>query len=127
MAINSREKGKRGELEVVHLLKDHGWEDARRTAQHCGNNPEGTADVVGLPGIHIEVKRVERLNIDDAMDQSRRDAVETDNSTPVVFHRRTGKPWKVTMDAGDWLLMFGLCRSLEKAVLARKKEGNGNG
>ncbi|WP_303229453.1 hypothetical protein [uncultured Dialister sp.] len=127
MAINSREKGKRGELEVVRLLKSLGWEEARRTAQHCGNNPEGTADVVGLPGIHIEVKRVEHLNIDDAMDQSRRDAAETDHATPVVFHRRTGKPWKVTMDAVDWLLLFGLCKSLERALVGRKKERKEDG
>lgn len=81
MRINSREKGKRGELEVVRPLKKYGWQEARRTAQHCGNNPEGAADVVGLPGIHIEVKRVEHLNIDDAMEQSRRDAAETGNDT----------------------------------------------
>lgn len=126
MAINSREKGKRGELEVVRLLQKYGWKDARRTAQHCGNNPEGAADVVGLPGIHIEVKRVEHLNIDDAMDQSRRDAAETGNDTPVVFHRRAGKPWKVTMDAEDWLALFERCKSLEKAV-SGKKEGKEDG
>ena len=30
----------------------------------------GDADVVGLPGIHIECKRVERLNLEDAMRQA---------------------------------------------------------
>lgn len=106
MAINSREKGKRGELEVVRLLQKYGWKEARRTAQHCGNNPEGAADVVGLPGIHIEVKRVEHLNIDDAMDQSKRDAGKTDGGIPIVVHRRSGKCWKVTMDAKDWIDLF---------------------
>ena len=62
---NSRRKGKVGELEVVRLCKAEGY-DVHRSAQFCGNNESGAADVVGLPGIHIEVKRVEHLNLDDA-------------------------------------------------------------
>ena len=68
---NGNRKGKKGELEVARLCKAEGYE-AHRSAQFCGNTPDGTADVVGLPGIHIEVKRVEHLNIDDALDQARR-------------------------------------------------------
>ena len=63
--MNSNMKGKKGELEVVRLCCAEGYE-TRRSAQYCENSPEGTADVVGLPGVHIEVKRVEHLNIDDA-------------------------------------------------------------
>ena len=70
---NGNRKGKKGELEVARLCRKEGYE-GRRSAQFCGNNEEGTADVVGLPGIHIEVKRVEHLNLDDALDQARRDA-----------------------------------------------------
>lgn len=51
---NSKAKGKRGELEVVRLCKAEGYDGVRRSAQFCGNNAEGTADVVGLPGIHFE-------------------------------------------------------------------------
>ncbi len=47
-------------------------DDCRRGQQYCGCS--GAADVVGLPGIHIECKRVERLNLHDAMDQAVRDA-----------------------------------------------------
>ena len=56
--MNSREKGKRGERELAGELRRHGY-DARRGQQYCGAN--GDADVVGLPGLHIECKRVERL------------------------------------------------------------------
>ena len=66
--VNGKKKGKNGELEVVRLCRAQGYE-ARRSAQYCGNNKEGTADVVGLPGIHIEVKRVEHLNLDDPWHQ----------------------------------------------------------
>jgi len=39
---------------------------------------------------------VERLNIEDAMDQARRDA---GSNVPVVAHRRRFRRWLVTMDA----------------------------
>lgn len=63
--MNSRNKGAAGERELAGKLRDYGY-DARRGQQYSGAN--GDADVVGLPGIHIEVKRVERLNIDEAME-----------------------------------------------------------
>ena len=95
---NSRSKGKRGELELAAILREYGF-DARRGQQYCGTS--GDADVVGLPGCHIECKRVERLNIDDAMEQAVRDA--RPGEVPVVMHRRNGKPWMATMLLKDFL------------------------
>ena len=97
--VNSRAKGKRGELEISKILKEHGYEDARRGQQYSGFN--GDADVVGLPGYHIEVKRVENLNLDKAMDQSMRDAKE--GEVPIVAHRKNGKEWKVTLHLEDFI------------------------
>ena len=102
---NSKRKGAKGELEVARLCREEGYE-ARRSAQFWGNNEDGTADVVGLPGIHIEVKRVEHLNIDDALDQARRDAAKTTGNLPTVFHRKNNTGWKVTMDAEDWFKLY---------------------
>lgn len=102
MGVNSRQKGKRGELEFARLCRDEGY-DVRRTAQFCGNTGEA-ADVVGLPGIHAEVKRVERLDLTAAMDQSRHDA--RDGEIPIVAHRRNGEPWKITMLAADWFRLY---------------------
>lgn len=100
--MNSKQKGKRGELEVVQLCRAQGY-DTRRTAQYCGNTGEA-ADVVGLPGIHMEVKRVERLNLSDAMFQARRDAKA--GLLPAVFHRRSNEAWLVTMAAEDWFTLY---------------------
>ena len=61
---NSRAKGCRGEREIAKILREYGYE-ARRGQQYSGFN--GDADVVGLPGYHIEVKRVENLNLDKAI------------------------------------------------------------
>ena len=99
--MNSRTKGKRGELEAAHILKKHGY-DTRRGQQFAGIN--GDADVVGLPHIHLEIKRVEKLNIDDALQQSIRDA--RDAEIPVVMHRKNRTEWKVTMLFEDWINMY---------------------
>nr|DAS04793.1 MAG TPA: hypothetical protein [Caudoviricetes sp.] len=56
MPINSKQKGARGEREFASLCKEHGF-DVRRTQQYCGNTGDAS-DCVGLPNIHIEVKRV---------------------------------------------------------------------
>ena len=108
--INSRTKGKVGELEISKLLKEYGY-DTRRGQQFCGKN--GDADVVGLPLIHLEIKRVEKLNIDDAMEQSIRDAKA--NEIPVVMHRKNRKGWKVTMTLEAWMELYEgwLCQQKE--------------
>lgn len=100
--MNSRQKGKRGELEWARVCRDNGYA-ARRTAQYCGNTGEAS-DVIGLPGIHQEVKRVERLDLTAAMDQARRDA--NPGEIPIVAHRRNHERWMVTMDAKDWFRLY---------------------
>jgi len=98
----SREKGKRGERELATLLRSRGYTDARRGQQFSGKN--GDADVTGLPGIHIESKRVEKLNIEKAMEQSITDAKP--DEIPVVIHRKDRKPWLVTMSLDDFLIIY---------------------
>ena len=99
--MNSRRKGKNGELEIAKILRSYGY-DTRRGQQYSGAN--GDADVVGVPGVHLEIKRVEKLNIDTAMEQSIRDALE--DETPVVMHRKNGKKWLVTMRLDDWMMIY---------------------
>lgn len=100
--MNSRQKGKRGELELAKVLREHGYE-TRRGQQYSGT--ETSADVVGLPGIHIECKRVENLNVYNALMQAIRDTGES-GDLPAVFHRKNNQPWLVTMRLDDWLKIF---------------------
>lgn len=79
MAINSREKGKKGELELSRALKEHGY-DTRRGQQYCGSN--GDADVIGLPYLHIECKRVEKLNLRAAMELMEKGEVNAEEQLP---------------------------------------------
>ena len=103
--INSKSKGKRGELEFCRLARAEGYE-VRRTAQYCGNTGE-SADVVGLPGIHVEIKNCERLNVRDAMAQSVADAeAEGAGNIPIVAHKKSRRPWLVTMRAEDFFALY---------------------
>lgn len=125
--INSKRKGAKGELEFAKLCSEYGF-DSRRTQQYCGNTGDA-ADIVGLPGIHVEVKRVEALNINKAMEQSERDAYQKgDNGIPIVAHRKNRADWLITMKAGDWLSMFAKTKSASDAtkVCEEKVEKNDN-
>jgi Holliday junction resolvase len=99
--MNSREKGKRGERQWRDELRANGY--AARRGQQFSGSPD-SPDVVcdSLPWIHFEVKAVERLNIEDAMEQARRDAGQAGAApakVPIVAHRRRFRPWLVTMEA----------------------------
>lgn len=100
--VNSRNKGAAGERELANILKGYGYE-ARRGQQFSGAN--GDADVVGLPSVHIECKRVEKLNLEAAMQQAIRDAKE--GEVPVVMHRRNREDWKVTLSLEDFMKLYG--------------------
>ena len=97
--VNSRRKGAVGEREIAKYLREHGFAEARRGQQFKGG--ADSPDVVGLTGFHVEVKRVERLDLNTAMDQSIRDSAP--NEKPIVIHRRNNDYWKVTMRLDDFM------------------------
>lgn len=105
MGAYSRSKGKRGELQWRDECRKHGY-DAMRGAQ---SNGAVIADVIGLPGIHIECKNVERLNLRAAMTQSENDA--KDGEVPIVAHKSNRKPWLVTMNSEDFFKLYEAWRS----------------
>lgn len=98
--INSKHKGKIGELEIVNLLKKFGF-NARRSVQYCGRTGDAPDVVVeGLP-LHIEVKRTERFSwkyYTQAVNDSK-----ASGKTPVVFYRQSYQPWMVLLSAEDFL------------------------
>jgi Holliday junction resolvase len=98
---NSRNKGVVGEREFSNLCKDHGFE-TRRSQQYAGINND--ADVVGIPGLHLEVKRVEAFSLYKAMKQAIRD--KTEEEVPVVAHRKNREEWVVVLRAEDFLEMY---------------------
>ena len=95
--MNSNSKGKRGEREWATYLRDQYKVSARRGQQYTGS-PDSPDVVGGFPGTHCEVKRVERLNIDKAMEQA---CTDCGSSIPYVAHRKNRGPWLVTVKADD--------------------------
>ena len=101
----SRDKGKRFEREIANFFKSYGI-TARRTAQFCGKTGQA-GDVEGVPGVHVECKAVEKLNLEVAYQQSVRDAEAADKGEyPIVIHKRSRRPAMVTMALEDWIVMY---------------------
>lgn len=106
MAINSRDKGARGERSVAHLFQKAGY-PAERGCQHDGRT--GHADVVGIPHIWVEVKRDQDLNVLKAIEQAERDSSAlTEDVLPVAIHRKNREQWKCTMRVLDFLTLCGV-------------------
>ncbi len=96
--VNSNDKGKRGERELSRELERLLGCSARRGRQYSGS-PDSPDIVTDIKGLHIECKYVERLNVDNAMEQAEQDAGQS--QVPVVCHRRSKKRWKVTLYLDD--------------------------
>ena len=120
--MNSRTKGKVGEREFAALLREHGF-DARRGQQFSGSAESPDVVSAALDWLHIEVKRVQNLNLAAACAQAKRDQSKPGlngrkKEAWIVAHRRNRQPWMVTLDAerfyrflrrdltGDWAMQM---------------------
>ena len=102
MGKTSQRKGAVGERELAHILRDfYGYEVKR------GSVFFHQSDMVGLVGIHPEVKRVEKLNIHAAMEQAKEEAEIRKDGLPTVFHRKNRTEWLVTQRLEDWIDLYG--------------------
>lgn len=98
--MNGKRKGSAGEREVRDILTAAGFPARRNDQMYCGGFDNPDVDAEGLEDFHFEVKRVERLNLEEAMQQAEADAA---GRVPVVVHRRNRRPWRVTLNLSDWL------------------------
>lgn len=115
--MNSKSKGKRGELELAELLRHAGHADARRSAQYCGKTGDAP-DIIGVEGLHIECKRVDAFRDEVALQQAERDAKK--GNLPVVMYRRNGEDWKVCTRLDMFLLIWGELTDLQKRNIEDK-------
>lgn len=104
MPINSRAKGARCERELRDLFRTHGFGQARRGQQFCGHPDAPDVVVPELPWLHLESKAVQNLNVPKAMEIAVLDAGGA--KTPVMFHKKNGTDWLVTMRQSDWFLFL---------------------
>lgn len=106
MGKMSRDKGKRGERELAGILRGYGF-DAKRGVQYHGG-PD-SPDITGLPGVHIEVKRTEKLSLYDALSQAKADSGP--DEMPVVMHRRNDCEWVVIQPLEYWIELYKEAKS----------------
>lgn len=106
--MNSRNKGKRGELALVKKLKEYGY-DVRRSQQYAGINND--ADVVGIDHLHIECKYTANGHgsLYDWLAQSSRDSKA--DEVPIVMHKKVSasdrnNDWLVTLSLDDFMNLW---------------------
>lgn len=98
--INSKRKGKTGELELAHWFREKlNCPDAARGQQFKGS-PESPDVVMVIEGIHVECKRCESLNLYKALEQAINDCKGT-GKVPTVFHRKNKQPWVCIVRADE--------------------------
>ena len=105
--INSKEKGARFERTLSKIFRnEYGYDEARRTAQYCGNTGDAS-DVVGLPGLHIEAKHQEKMYLYDWVDQAKRDAAANGKGKiPAVFHKKNNAEILVTLTLEGFMQIY---------------------
>lgn len=109
--MNSKRKGSAGERELCTYLAARGFPAHRNEQRYISGKANPDVDAEGLEEYHFEVKRVEKLNVPEAMRQAVRDA---SGRTPVVVHRRNREPWLVTLRLDDWIEERRMHHSVEE-------------
>ena len=115
----SQRKGADGERELAAVLREYGYEIKRGGSMSFGEVP----DLVGLPGVHVEVKRCEQVRLSEWMQQAEADSKRFRDGMPVVFHRRSREPWRVTMNLADFMQLY--CRQKTQSDRQKTAENGG--
>ncbi len=102
MSRTGQRKGRRAEIELSELLNEHGFQTRPGAPVSFGGEP----DIVGIPGIHAEVKRRECLDVNAALVQAEEDACFFGDGLPTVFTRANRKKWRVVMTLEAWIELY---------------------
>jgi len=106
---SARAKGKQGEEEWAKALRESGLDSsADRNAGSGGGLIKG--DVKTELPWHFEVKRVEKFNIWDAIEQSTRDAGLHNKIPTVVFRKNRMPEYWVAMPQNEWIELASLSK-----------------
>ena len=92
--IKSRKKHSRGSREFAAICRQYGFTS---TCRH------GTFENGGLPGLFVEVRRTQRLHLEEDLAAAVRNA---DGSIPILAHRKDLQPWKITLLLPDFLQLY---------------------
>ncbi|CAG0976345.1 hypothetical protein GEOBC_01559 [Geobacteraceae bacterium] len=93
MTAMQRRKGKVGELELVRLLREL---LGANVARNLEQSRQGGADLLGLPGWAVEVKRAARPRLSEWWLQACTQA-EVTGLRPALCYRLDRQPWRVVV------------------------------
>ena len=99
---SSQRKGRDAERELTGLLLNRGYNVRPGIPLSFGKEP----DIVGLPGVHLEVKRCERWALPAWIAQAERDAAAMMDGIPCVVFRSNREPWRVCLRLDDFLKFY---------------------
>lgn len=105
--VNPKQKGAGGEREACTLLGSiltEGGVSASGIERNLNQTREGGGDILAIPGLVIEVKRCETLNVPMWWRQVCR-AADRNGDTPVLMYRQNRKPWQFCLPS--YLLVIG--------------------
>ena len=115
--MNGKQKGKRGELDLVEQLRTAGYANARRTAQYCGNTGDAP-DITGIDGLHIECKRREQIQDEVFLQQAEKEAKK--GLIPIVMYRRSREQWKVCLRLNVFMAIWSELTELQRYKIMEK-------
>ena len=124
MGRSQREKGARGERELVAFLSEFGV-FARRCAQFGAGDSENPDVRHSIPDVHIECKRTERLRMQEAVDQAIADSGE--GQRPLVCHKANRKEWLAVLRLEDLLEILGYERKADATISGNVTSGADDG
>ena len=102
----AKQKGDRYERDLAEYFNQECGLSSHRTPLSGGGRKEALADLLGTPGIAIEAKRVEKVNINDFMQQAVRNCGQ---DLPVVITRRSKQTLEnsyVFMRLHEWMALY---------------------
>lgn len=114
----SKRKGANGERELVHQLREYGFECRRGLSQSRGGGAE-EPDIVGMRirgvEIHVEVKRTKRRPpMVAGYEQAARDAWKAKKGQlPLAIGRADAHPWMVMLTLDDFVRLIRRVEALE--------------
>ena len=101
MGKAQRDKGAAGERELAKILNENGIINA-----HRGYVQFKQSDLIGVDGIHVEVKRQENTKIWEWIEQAKKEAIKRLDGIPVVFFRRNRSEWMTCQSLNTWILLY---------------------
>jgi hypothetical protein len=107
MSASERRKGADAEREVARLARSHGFAGAARNLDQVR---DGGADILGIAGVCLEVKRTELAHPWNWWAQVTAAASPTE--IPVVAFRRSSSPWLAIVPLDE---LLALLRHRERA------------